>query len=163
MAASSNTSAGLLLFRRTHTGPQVFLAHPGGPFWQSRDAGAWTIPKGNINPGEAPLDAARREFEEETGVVPEGPYLELGSVKQKGGKVVHAWACEGDADPDTVTSNSTTMEWPRGSGRLLTFPEVDRCAWFDIGIARDRINPAQQELLDRLETLVTRLEGTGGD
>jgi predicted NUDIX family NTP pyrophosphohydrolase len=156
MSASSNTSAGLLLFRKTHTGPQVFLAHPGGPFWQRRDAGAWTIPKGNINPGEAPLEAARREFEEETGLVPGGPYLELGSVKQKGGKVVHAWACEGDADPGAVTSNSTTMEWPRGSGRLLTFPEVDRCAWFDMGIARDRINPAQRELLDRLEPLIAR-------
>jgi predicted NUDIX family NTP pyrophosphohydrolase len=151
MAASSTTSAGLLLFRRTPAGIEVFLAHPGGPFWQQRDAGAWTIPKGNINPGEAPLEAARREFEEETGISPHGPFRELGSVKQKGGKVVHAWACEGNADPDTVTSNSTTMEWPRGSGRVLTFPEVDRCAWFDLQVARDRINPAQRELLDRLE------------
>jgi len=157
MTASSNLSAGLLLFRRTDSGIQVFLAHPGGPFWQRRDAGAWTIPKGNINPGETPLDAARREFEEETGLTPEGPYGELGSVKQKGGKVVHAWACEGDADPDTVTSNAATMEWPRGSGRLLTFPEVDRCAWFDLQVARDRINPAQRELLDRLEDLVVRV------
>ena len=154
MSASSNTSAGLLLFRRTPTGIQVFLAHPGGPFWQHRDAGAWTIPKGNINPGEAPLEAARREFEEETGFTPEGPYQALGSVKQKGGKVVHAWACEGDADPDAVTSNAATMEWPRGSGRLLTFPEVDRCAWFDLPVARERINPAQGELLDRLRVLV---------
>lgn len=156
MSASSNTSAGILLFRRTATGLQVFLAHPGGPFWRRRDAGAWTIPKGNINPGEAPLEAARREFEEETGITTEGPYRELGNVKQKGGKVVHAWACEGDADPDAVTSNDATMEWPRGSGRVLTFPEVDRCAWFDLRIARDRINPAQRELLDRLEIVVAK-------
>ena len=156
MPASSTTSAGLLLFRRTHAGLEVFLAHPGGPFWQRRDTGAWTIPKGNINPGEQPLDAARREFEEETGITPNGPYRELGSVKQKGGKVVHAWACEGDADPDAVTSNDTTMEWPRGSGRLLTFPEVDRCAWFDLQVAHDRINPAQRELLDRLELLIAK-------
>lgn len=155
MAASTSTSAGLLLFRRGHAGLEVFLAHPGGPFWQQRDAGAWTIPKGNINPGEEPLAAARREFEEETGFTPDGPFRDLGSVKQKGGKVVHAWACEGDADPDLVTSNTTTMEWPRGSGRLLTFPEVDRCAWFDLRAARDRINPAQCELLDRLELIAS--------
>ena len=154
MPASSNTSAGLLLFRRSHGTLQVFLAHPGGPFWQHRDAGAWTIPKGNLNLGETPLDAARREFAEETGLTPEGPYRPLGSIKQKGGKVVHAWACEGDADPNSVTSNATTMEWPRGSGRQLTFPEVDRCAWFDLRAAHDRINPAQRELLERLQLLV---------
>lgn len=141
------------MFRRAPAGLQVFLAHPGGPFWQYRDVGAWTIPKGMINPGEVPLDAALREFEEETGVVPLGPYHELGSVRQKGGKVVHAWAWEGDADPGTVTSNAATIEWPRGSGRLLTFPEVDRCAWFDVEAARERILPAQRELLDRLEKI----------
>ncbi|HEY8258641.1 MAG TPA: NUDIX domain-containing protein [Gemmatimonadales bacterium] len=150
MPNSSPASAGLLLFRRTPAGLQVFLAHPGGPFWQQRDAGAWTIPKGMINPGESPLEAARREFQEETGIVPVGPFVELGSVKQKGGKVVHAWAWEGDADPVSVTSNPATMEWPRGSGRSITFPEVDRCAWFDVPAAREKINPAQSELLDRL-------------
>ncbi len=155
MPNSSTISAGLLLFRRAPAGLQVFLAHPGGPFWQRRDVGAWTIPKGMINPGEAPLDAARREFEEETGVIPKDPYWDLGQVKQKGGKVVCAWAWEGDADPDTVTSNPTTMEWPRGSGRDLTFPEVDRCAWFDLEVAGERINPAQRELLDRLQRLIT--------
>ncbi len=150
MTASSNLSAGLLLFRHTPAGLEVFLAHPGGPFWQARDAGAWTIPKGMIDSGESPLDAARREFEEETGVVPSGPFHSLGTVKQKGGKVVHAWAWEGDADPRTARSNAATMEWPRGSGRFLTFPEVDRCAWFALAEARGRINPAQSELLDRL-------------
>jgi predicted NUDIX family NTP pyrophosphohydrolase len=153
MPKSSNVSAGLVLFRRAPGGLQVFLAHPGGPFWQHRDLGAWTIPKGMINPGEVPLDAARREFEEETGVVPLGPYHELGSVKQRSGKVVHAWAWEGDADPGAVTSNTATIEWPRGSGRLLTFPEVDRCAWFDLEPARQRILPAQREFLDRLEKI----------
>jgi predicted NUDIX family NTP pyrophosphohydrolase len=150
MPSSSNLSAGLLLFRKTSAGPEVFLAHPGGPFWQARDNGAWTIPKGVIDPGELPLDAARREFQEETGVVPSGPFHPLGTVKQKGGKVVHAWAWEGDADPAAVRSNAATMEWPRGSGRFLTFPEVDRCAWFALPEAREKINPAQGELLDRL-------------
>jgi predicted NUDIX family NTP pyrophosphohydrolase len=154
MPSASSLSAGLLLFRKAPSGFEVFLAHPGGPFWQARDAGAWTIPKGMINPGEMPLDAARREFQEETGVVPSGPFHSLGTVKQKGGKVVHAWAWEGDADPDAVSSNTTTMEWPRGSGRFLTFPEVDRCAWFALPEAREKINPAQGELLDRLIRMV---------
>jgi predicted NUDIX family NTP pyrophosphohydrolase len=154
MPSTSNTSAGLLLFRKMPSGLEVFLAHPGGPFWQARDSGAWTIPKGMINSGEEPLDAARREFREETGVVPSGPFHSLGTVKQKGGKVVHAWAWEGDADPQAVSSNTATMEWPRGSGRFLTFPEVDRCAWFALPEAREKINPAQGELLDRLIRMV---------
>jgi predicted NUDIX family NTP pyrophosphohydrolase len=144
-------SAGLLLFRRGGTGLEVFLAHPGGPFWTHKDAGAWTIPKGLIEPGEEPLAAARREFEEETGVRPEGPFLPLGSIRQKAGKEIHAWAWEGDADPERVTSNMVRTEWPRGSGRWLAFPEVDRCAWFDPATARGKINPAQAELITRLE------------
>jgi predicted NUDIX family NTP pyrophosphohydrolase len=120
-------SAGLLLFRRSERRLEVFLAHPGGPFWAGRDAGVWTIPKGLINAGEEALAAACREFEEETGVLPSGPFRPLGSVTQKAGKIVHAWACEGDADPERVTSNTTRAEWPHGSGRWLTFPEVDRC------------------------------------
>jgi predicted NUDIX family NTP pyrophosphohydrolase len=149
-----NLSAGLLLFRRGAEGLELFLAHPGGPFWRERDAGAWTIPKGVVDEGEELLDAARREFEEETGIVPEEPFLPLGSVRQKAGKIVHAWAWEGDADADSIVSNSTRTEWPPGSGRWISYPEVDRCAWFAPAPARARINPAQAELIDRLEALL---------
>jgi predicted NUDIX family NTP pyrophosphohydrolase len=151
MAKSHSVSAGLLLFRHTAGRLEVFLAHPGGPFWADKDAGAWTIPKGLIDPGEDPLAAARREFGEETGLRPGGPFLPLGSVRLKSGKVVHAWACESDADPDTVTSNTMKLEWPPRSGRWLTVPEVDRCAWFDPATARTKLNPAQAALIDRLE------------
>jgi predicted NUDIX family NTP pyrophosphohydrolase len=149
---SPHTSAGLLLFRRTSGSIELFLAHPGGPFWHGREAGAWTIPKGLAELDEDLLAAACREFEEETGVKPLGPFIPLGSVRQKAGKVIHAWAWEGDADPTAVTSNSMKVEWPRGSGRWATFPEVDRCAWFRPSEARERLNPAQAELIDRLET-----------
>jgi predicted NUDIX family NTP pyrophosphohydrolase len=148
---SPKASAGLLLYRRASNGLELFLAHPGGPFWKSRDAGAWTIPKGVPDPGEDLLTAARREFEEETGLRPTGPFIPLGMVRQKAGKLVHAWAWEGDADPAQVTSNSMKTEWPRRSGRWLTFPEVDRCAWFTPSVAREKLNPAQVELVDRLE------------
>jgi len=144
-------SAGLLLYRRRQSELQVFLAHPGGPFWRERDTGAWSIPKGVVDEGEELLDAARREFEEETGILPEGPFLPLGSVRQKAGKVVHAWAWEGDADPARVVSNTTSSEWPPGSGRRITYPEVDRCAWFDAEAARTYMNPAQAELVTRLQ------------
>lgn len=154
MAKHPNVSAGLLLFRRPAGTLDVFLAHPGGPFWASRDAGAWTIPKGLIDPGEDPLTAARREFGEETGLHPAGPFLPLGSVRQKAGKVVHAWACEGDADPAAATSNTMRVEWPPRSGKWMTVPEVDRCAWFDPATAREKINPAQAGLIDRLEELL---------
>ena len=149
-----NLSAGLLLFRRPPGGLELFLAHPGGPFWRERDAGAWTIPKGVVDPGEELLDAARREFQEETGIVPQEPFIPLGSVRQKAGKVVHAWGWEGDADPERVTSNNTRTEWPPGSGRWITYPEVDRCAWFAPAAARLRINPAQAELIARLEEVL---------
>ena len=155
MPEGRNVSAGLLLYRRPRGGLELFLAHPGGPFWRGRDLGAWTIPKGLVTPGEALLDAARREFEEETGIAPREPFLPLGSVRQKAGKVIHAWAWEGDADPAAIVSNTTSCEWPRGSGRSLTFPEVDRCAWFEPSPARARLNPAQAELIDRLEAALS--------
>ncbi len=151
-----NVSAGLLLFRRGAAGLELFLAHPGGPFWRDRDAGAWTIPKGVVDEGEELLAAACREFEEETGIRPTGPLLPLGSVRQKAGKVVHAWAWEGDADADSVTSNTTRTEWPPGSGRWITYPEVDRCAWLEPATARARINLAQAELIDRLEQVLAQ-------
>jgi predicted NUDIX family NTP pyrophosphohydrolase len=158
-----NLSAGLLLFRRGagSTALEFFLAHPGGPFWANREDGAWTIPKGGVEAGEAILDAARREFQEETGIAPAGPFIDLGSIRQRAGKVVHAWAFEGDADPDTIVSNSRTTEWPRGSGRMITFPEVDRCGWFDATAARGRINAAQGELLTRLEQMLATADGAG--
>ncbi|HXT18935.1 MAG TPA: NUDIX domain-containing protein [Gemmatimonadaceae bacterium] len=154
MTARAAVSAGLLLFRRSHGALEVFLAHPGGPFWSKRDAAAWTIPKGIVDEGEDLLDGARREFREETSIEPAGPFLPLGAIKQKAGKTVHAWAWEGDADPDAIQSNSMRTEWPRGSGRWIEFPEVDRCAWFDVATAREKMNAAQAAFVDRLVALV---------
>ena len=148
----ANISAGLLLFRRVGASLEVLLAHPGGPFWQHRDEGAWTIPKGVVAEGEELLAAARREFAEETGSAPAGPFIPLGSIRQKAGKVVHAWACEGDLDAASIVSNTMSAEWPPRSGRRVTFPEVDRCEWFDSATARLRLNPAQVELISRLES-----------
>jgi predicted NUDIX family NTP pyrophosphohydrolase len=147
------TSAGLLLFRRRGGGVEVLLVHPGGPFWAKKDLGAWTIPKGEPAEGEDALATARREFEEETGVAPTAPFLPLGQVTQKGGKVVHAWAFESDCDPDAVRSNTFQVEWPPRSGQWRSFPEVDRAAFFDLAEARRRINPAQVPLLEALERL----------
>ena len=140
-----------MLFRRASQGLEVLLAHPGGPFWRDRDAGAWTIPKGIVDEGEDLLDAARREFQEETGIQPAGPFIPLGSIRQKAGKVVHAWAWEGDADASAIVSNTARVEWPPGSGRWVTYPEVDRCAWVDAATARLKLNPAQAGFVDRLE------------
>ena len=154
MAKRPNVSAGLLLYRRSQNGLEIFLAHPGGPFWKAKESGAWTIPKGVIDPEEDPLDAACREFTEETGIEPQGPFVPLGSIRQRAGKTIHAWAWEGDADANSTTSNEMRTEWPRGSGRWITFPEVDRCAWFGSVTAKSRINPAQAELIDRLEALL---------
>jgi predicted NUDIX family NTP pyrophosphohydrolase len=130
----------------------VLLVHPGGPFWARRDAGAWSIPKGEYEPGDDPLEAARREFEEElSSRAPDGETVELGEVKQRGGKVVCAWALEGDLDAAEIKSNTFTAEWPPRSGRFRSFPEVDRAEWFTLVAAREKINPAQAALLDRLE------------
>ena len=156
-------SAGLLMFRRRAGALEVLLAHPGGPLWANKDAEAWTIPKGEIAEGEDPLTAARREFEEETGIQPEGVFYPLGSVRQKSGKIVHAWAFEGDADPGALRSNSFQMQWPPGSGQLRSFPEVDRVQWFSLDEARRRINPAQAGLIDALESTLVEQVTPGRD
>jgi predicted NUDIX family NTP pyrophosphohydrolase len=148
-------SAGLLLFRQRGDELEVFLVHPGGPFWKNRDAGAWSIPKGVINPVEEPLAAARRELTEETGLAVDGPFIPLGTVQQKAGKLIHAWACEAGADPSTIVSNMARIELPRGSGRWIEVPEVDRAGWFTPAIAREKLNPAQTALIDRLESALT--------
>jgi predicted NUDIX family NTP pyrophosphohydrolase len=150
----ARVSAGLLLHRLRNGRLEVLLAHPGGPLFASRDTGAWSIPKGEVEAGEERLAVARREFEEETGSPPPGDgtgYRPLGEVRQKSGKVVIAWAVEGDLDPAAAVSNTFEMEWPPRSGRRQAFPEVDRVAWFALAEARRRINPAQVALLDRLE------------
>jgi predicted NUDIX family NTP pyrophosphohydrolase len=147
-------SAGLLMFRRAGPHLQVLLAHPGGPFWARRDAGAWTIPKGECNEGEAPIDAAQREFAEETGFPVVPPLLPLGDVVQAGGKRVSAWAFEADADPEAMRCNEFELEWPPRSGRLRRFPEIDRVAWFAPDEARGKLLPAQRDLLDRLERIL---------
>lgn len=144
-------SAGILLYRVAGGAPEVLLVHPGGPYWARKDAGAWSIPKGEYEDGEDPQSCALREFEEETGVeLPPGELAELGSVKQKSGKVVTAWAAEGDLDAGAVTSNTFTMEWPPRSGTTAEFPEIDRAGWFEIETAREKLVPAQTEFLDRL-------------
>lgn len=144
-------SAGLLLYRFCHGTLEVLLAHPGGPFFRNKDAGAWTIPKGEPAPDEALLSAAIREFEEEIGFAPEGPFVELPPVRQKGGKRVHCWACPGDCDVSQIQSNCFSLEWPPGSGHQQLFPEVDQARFFDLPTARLKINLAQVALLDALE------------
>ena len=143
-------SAGILLYRKTSGGLEVLLAHPGGPFWAKRDLGAWTIPKGTLEPGEDPYAAARREFEEETGFALGDECLALTPLRQPSGKLVHAWAVEGDCDAATCRSNEFTMEWPPKSGQSASFPEIDRAEWFALGEARRRILPGQAPFLDEL-------------
>lgn len=149
-------SAGLLMYRRRDGAVEVFLVHPGGPFWSKKDPGAWSIPKGEYRPDEDPLAAAQREFAEETGVQPGEPsFIELAPVTQSGGKVIRAWAFEGDADPTNITSNGFSMEWPPRSGQQQTFPEVDRAAWFPIEEATQRILKGQIPLLVGLQRLLS--------
>lgn len=143
-------SAGLLVYRKRGGTIEVLLAHPGGPFWAKKDLGAWTIPKGLVEPGEEPLAAARREFAEETGWSADGNFLDLGRYRQPGGKIVHVFAAEGDFDPATLASNTFAMQWPPKSGRMQQFPEVDRAAWFSVEEAKRRILKGQAPALDRL-------------
>jgi predicted NUDIX family NTP pyrophosphohydrolase len=147
-------SAGLLLYRRRAGVLEVLLVHPGGPFWARRDEGAWSIPKGEHDADEDPLAAARREFAEETGIAPAGEAVALTPIRQKGGKVVRAFALEGDCDPSAIRSNTFTIEWPPRSGRQQAFPEVDRAAWFSLDEARRKLNPAQSALIDDLARLL---------
>ncbi|HKH60519.1 MAG TPA: NUDIX domain-containing protein [Flavitalea sp.] len=145
-----NQSAGILLYRRKSNRIELFLVHPGGPFWQKKDQGAWTIPKGEFTDNEEALEAARREFEEETGVALSGNFIELTPVKQKAGKLIYAWALEGDVDASNIFSNSFKIEWPPKSGRYKEFPEVDKAEWFGKEQAKEKINPAQARLVDEL-------------
>jgi predicted NUDIX family NTP pyrophosphohydrolase len=143
-------SAGLLMYRRRQGGIEVFLVHPGGPFWARKDLGAWSIPKGLCGPDEDPLEAARREFEEETGFAAHGQFIPLTPIKQPGGKTVHAWAVEGDCDAAAIKSNTFSIEWPPRSGKQQNFPEVDRAEWFSIDQAQNKILKGQKGFLDEL-------------
>ena len=147
-------SAGILLYRLKNKLPEVFLVHPGGPFWAKKDDGAWTIPKGEFDEREVPLDAAKREFEEETGTKISGEFIELNPVKQKSGKIVFAWAVEGDIDPTKIRSNEFEIEWPPRSGKMKSFPEIDKASWFDPKEAKKKIIAAQVPLVEELEKMV---------
>jgi predicted NUDIX family NTP pyrophosphohydrolase len=147
-------SAGLLMYRRYGERVEVFLVHPGGPYYVRKDLGAWSIPKGEYAPGENPLETAKREFEEETGCEPEGDFRALGEIKQRGGKIVTAWAIEGDCDADATLSNMFTMEWPPHSGQFQEFPEVDRAGWFTLEEAALRLIESQVPFLDRMSRMV---------
>jgi predicted NUDIX family NTP pyrophosphohydrolase len=148
-------SAGTLLYRHRFGTLEVFLVHPGGPFWNKKDLGAWSIPKGEYAAGDDPLSAAKREFQEETGFAPPtGEWISLSEVKLSSGKVITAWAVEGDCDAAAIRSNAFSMEWPPKSGKMQEFPEVDRAAWFTLPAANEKIHPAQQEFLVRLAAIV---------
>ena len=148
-------SAGLLMYRRAAKAIEVFLVHPGGPYWAKKKLGVWSIPKGEYAVGEDAFAAAKREFQEETGLTPAGEFKELSPIKQRGGKRVNAWAFEGDCDPAAIQSNTFTMEWPPRSGQVQTFPEVDRADWFTLNDAKKRILTAQIDLLEELEKLLS--------
>jgi predicted NUDIX family NTP pyrophosphohydrolase len=149
-------SAGLLLFRRRVDVLEVFLVHPGGPLWSRKDDGAWSIPKGEVEPEEDALTAARREVEEETGARPSGTFLALSPIRQTGGKIVHVWAIESEFDPAALKSNLFEMEWPPKSGNRRSFPEVDRAAWFDLATAASKILPSQAIVLQHLQERLTQ-------
>jgi predicted NUDIX family NTP pyrophosphohydrolase len=159
----AKVSAGIIPYRSTDRGLEVLLVHPGGPFWARRDLGSWSIAKGLCEPGEAPFDAALREFVEETGHTPRGDFLPLGSHRQPGGKLVHAWAVALDWDPALLECNTFEMEWPRGSGRLQRFPEVDRAGWFDVREAVRRILPGQRPFIEELHQRLVGARLSGED
>ena len=142
------------MYRERGGALEVLLVHPGGPFWRNKDIGAWTIPKGEIEPGEEPLETARREFKKELGLEVDGPFLGLGQIRQKAGKIVHAWAVRGDCDPSAVRCNIVRLEWPPKSGKYLEFPEIDRAEFFAMSMAKQKINSAQVSLLERMGQLV---------
>ena len=150
----AKASAGLLMYRKRSGRLEVLLVHLGGPFWKKKERGAWFVPKGEINPGEEQLDAAQREFQEETGLVPSGHFLSLGSVKHKSDKTVVAWAFEGDCDPVSLKSNTFEMEWPPKSGKRAQFPEIDRAGFFTREAAREKMHPAEFEFVGRLEGIL---------
>jgi len=147
---AAKVSAGILLYRLSANGPQVFLVHPGGPFWAKRDVGSWSVPKGEIDEVEDLLEAAKREFHEETGARIEGDFIELAPLRQPSGKVVHVWAVEGEVDAASIVSNTFSIEWPPSSGETREFPEVDRAGWFTLAEARDKLLPGQRPFLDQL-------------
>jgi predicted NUDIX family NTP pyrophosphohydrolase len=152
--AAKKQSAGILVYRLIKKKPEVFLVHPGGPFWKNKDAAAWSIPKGEFEDDEPALKAAQREFEEETGIKPTGKFIELQPVKQKSGKTVYAWALEAEIDPSIIKSNLFEMEWPPKSGKKASFPEIDRADWFDMTTGKEKINAYQVPLLEQLEILL---------
>ena len=147
-------SAGLLSYRMNRGSTEVFLVHPGGPFWANKDDGAWSIPKGEFAAGEDPLEAAKREFREETSLIVVGEYRPLKPLRQQGGNIVYAWAVQSDLEAAAVKSNTFSMEWPRGSGKMREFPEIDRAEWFKIDLARRKILKSQLDLLEQLEQVV---------
>jgi len=150
----SKTSAGMILFRVREDELEVLLVHPGGPFWKKKDEGAWFVPKGEVEAGEEVLDAAKREFEEETGISAEGEFFALGSVRQKSGKTIFAWAFEGDCDPAEVKSNAFTIEWPPKSGRQAEFPEIDRAGFFTVPEAKIKMHPVEFPFVERLHEIL---------
>ena len=152
-------SAGILLYRIASGRIEVFLVHPGGPFWAKKDGGAWSIPKGEFADGEEPLEAAKREFQEETGSSVEGTFIPLNPVKQPSGKTVYAWAVEGDIDAETVHSNTFSIEWPKGSAKTKSFPEIDRADWFDLDTAKVKILKGQLGLLEQLASNLSQRKG----
>jgi predicted NUDIX family NTP pyrophosphohydrolase len=153
---AKRNSAGLLMYRIRDGQLQVLIVHPGGPFWARKDAGSWFVPKGEIEPGEDALAAAQREFQEETGLVPAGPFVDIGEVTQKSGKRVRAWAFEGDCDPAAIASNTFSTEWPPRSGRMQSFPEIDRAIFADAPAASEKLNPAESAFVQRLQEILER-------